>query len=414
MLHLSNAEGTGGTIKSNPSDFIVKEITGRGKVLEPGRQYACMDLEEEQASEGKFTTFVLQKTNWNTVQALVSIAKVLGRGKKSIGYAGTKDRTSVSVQLASIYGAEPERLLALHLKDISINGAWKSNGVELGSNLGNAFDIVIESVKSIGNAETAIASLNGRFPNYFDRQRFGSRLNNARVGISIMRGDFEAAVFAILTDASGETNKGAVEARERLSNEKDFKAALSYFPRYLKNESYMMNYLAYHENDYAGALRRIPRGISMMFIHAVQSLVFNLGVEERIRNGNFNSGIWCRSNSYGFPDLENVTVDSTCFPVIPLIGYETMDKHISELDRGILEDLGISKESFRIRSMPELSMKGAYRTLLAPFKDLIISGDEDKMRLSFSIPSGAYATVLINEVTKSDDLSLDLLAPRKL
>ena len=398
-------------MKSSASSFIVKEITGRGKVLEPGRMYSRAELDEEEAAEGKFATFVLQKKDWNTVQVLVDMAKRLGRGKKSVGYAGTKDRTSVSVQLASIYGVEPERLLALHMKDVSINGAWKSNGVEMGSNLGNAFDVVIENARGIENARATVESLDGRFPNYFDRQRFGSRLNNAKIGLCIMRGDFEAAVLSILTDTSGETNAGAVEARKRLSEDLDFGAALSYFPRYLKNEFYVMHYLSEHGNDYAGALRRMPRGISLMFIHAVQSLAFNLEVEDRVRRRDFDSLSGCRGNFYGFPDVDSVVDGPSDFPAAPLIGYETSDKHIGESGLRILDRLGVSKEAFRIKSMPELSMKGSYRALLAPFREFRMEAREGGMALSFSIPSGAYATTLINEITKADDLDLNLLIP---
>lgn len=409
MLHLSDSEGTGGAIKASASDFIVKEITGKGRVLEPGRKYGQGELGEEAVPEGKFTTFVLQKRDWNTVQALVVLAKKLGHGKKSIGYAGTKDRRSVSVQLASIYGTAPEQVLALRAKDLEINGAWRSNGVEMGSNLGNAFEVAISDVKRQENAEAIIRELDGIIPNYFDRQRFGTRLNNARIGFDIMRGEFEEAAMAMLTDTAEERNEDAVEARKRLGGERDFRAALSYFPGYLKNERYLLEYISTHSKDYAGALRRLPRGISLMFIHAVQSLIFNLEVEDRIRRGSFESSLYCDRNFYGFPDLDGTIKEKGDFPVAPLIGYETDDARISDKEKELLERFGITKESFRIRSMPELSMRGSLRTLVAPVKDLFAEVKEGTMKLSFAIPSGTYATVLVNEITKADDLDLGRL-----
>jgi tRNA pseudouridine13 synthase len=368
-----------------------------------------MSLGEDENPQGRFTTFVLQKQDWNTIQALVAIAKKLGHGKKSIGYAGTKDRTSVSVQLASIFGAAPDQLLGLMLKDISINGAWKSNGVEMGSNIGNAFDVTVENVARPDDAKRSIEELDGKVPNYFDRQRFGSRLNNAKIGLAIMKGDFEGAVMMLLTDVTEETNDSAIEARRRLFEEKDFGEALTYFPRYLRNEFYVMAYLSEHSGDYAGALRRLPRGVSLMFVHAVQSLIFNLEVEERIRQGNFESNAYCGRNFYGFPDSESVTEERSDFAIAPLIGYETNDKYISEEEMLTMGEIGITKDSFNIKSMPELSMRGAFRPLLAPFKELRVDAGDGNMRLSFSIPSGSYATVLINEITKAEDLDFKQL-----
>ncbi|MCL5419353.1 MAG: tRNA pseudouridine(13) synthase TruD [Candidatus Marsarchaeota archaeon] len=410
MLPLSTSEGTGGRIKAVPEDFVVMEITGNGRILEPGRTYAAADLSESAVADGRFTTFVLQKREWNTVQALTAIAKKVGHGKKSIGYAGTKDRDAVTVQLASIFGVVPGQLSSVHLKDLSINGAWLSSGVEMGSNLGNAFDVTVSGVERPENASMVIKELGGMMPNYFDRQRFGSRLGNAKTGLAIMNGDFESAAMLILTDSAGETNEAAVSARKRLLEELDFRAALSYFPGYLKNERRMIEYLSAHEGDYAGALRRLPRGISLMFIHAVQSLIFNLEVERRVRHGDFESDLYCRANPYGFPDSGAITVEKGEFAVAPLVGYETDAGHITGERKGILDKLGLTRDSFRIRSMPELSMKGAFRTILAPVRNLSAEAREDRLRLSFSIPAGSYATVLVNEVTKADDLDLSMLS----
>ncbi|MEM3838978.1 MAG: tRNA pseudouridine(13) synthase TruD [Candidatus Micrarchaeaceae archaeon] len=407
MLNLSRAEGTGGTVKSGPSAFIVKEITSNGIVLEPGRHYTPEELGEKPSPEGKFTRFVLQKEGWNTVQSLVAIAKKAGRGKKSIGYAGVKDRTSISVQLASIFGTNPEQILALRMKDISINGAWKcSSPVEMGSNIGNSFEVIIENVSRPRNAQKVIEELGGRVPNYFDRQRFGSRLNNADIGIAILKGDFEKAAMLMLTYTGGETNGFAVSARSRLRDEMDFKAALSYFPAYLKDELYLIRHLSKYKGDFAGAMRRLPRGVLLMYIHAVQSLLFNMEVEERIKNNDFESGISCGGNRYGFPDIGAISEGSSGFQAIPLVGYETKDRCISEYGKKSMDRIGIAKELFMIKGMPELSMKGSYRTIFAPFKDLSVSEGEGVIKLSFSIPSGTYATVLINEITKSDNFSL--------
>jgi tRNA pseudouridine13 synthase len=407
MLNLSKGSGTGGAVKSSPEDFIVKEILQNGRILECDKAYTAAELGQEEAPEGKFTTLVLQKTNWNTIQALTTIAKRLGHGKGSISYAGTKDRTSVSVQLASIYGTTPEKVMEVRMKDIKINGAWLSNGVELGSNLGNAFAVRIREARNPENAGRIIEELDGRMPNYFDKQRFGSRLNNAKVGLRIMKDDFESALDIFLTDSSNEENRAAIEARSRLAEEDDYKAALEYFPRHLKGEITAIAYMAQYDNP-ANALRKLPKGIRIMFIHAVQALVFNLAVEERIKGGDFESSTYCKENFYGFPDVESVGESRTRFSCESLVGYETDAKQISDYAAEAMEKLGVGKDDFKIKGMPELSMKGAFRPIIAPVKDLSYE-TSDALKLGFSIPAGSYATILLNEVTKSETRDLSVL-----
>jgi Uncharacterized conserved protein len=76
--------------------------------------------------------------------------------------------------------------------------------------------------------------------------------------------------------------------------------------------------------------------------------------------------------------------------------------------------LGITKESFLIKSMPELSMKGDVRAILMPFKDFSYANEEENsaLNLNFSLPSGSYATIFVNEITKSSSFSLDSIKTR--
>ena len=67
--------------------------------------------------------------------------------------------------------------------------------------------------------------------------------------------------------------------------EQDFKEALKYFPEYLKYERMLLEYLARFPDNYANAIRKLPRSISLMFIHSVESYIFNKELEERINEG---------------------------------------------------------------------------------------------------------------------------------
>ncbi len=411
MLTLSKTKGTGGTVKGAPEDFIVKEITSKGRMINLNEKYTAAILGEEEVPDGKFTTFVMQKNNWDTVGALIRLSKITGHGKKSISYAGTKDKQSISVQLAAIYGITPERILGARLKDVSINGAWKSNGVELGSNMGNGFEVMIRQCKTTKTLKETLEELDGKAPNYFDRQRFGMRLNNVAVGLKIMKGDFEGAAMEFLGNSKLEINEDAIAARKKLSEERDFKDAVQYFPKYLKNERSVIEYMSEYDN-YANALRKLPRGVLIMFIHSVQSLIFNASLEARIKDEDFKASLYCAKNTYGFPDLEKISEKGE-FALGNIVGFETKPDALHEEEKDILEKLDIKTEEFKIKPMPELSMKRSFMTLFTSLKDLSYKADDKDIKLKFSIPSGSYATIFLNEITKSDDLKISDMAKLK-
>ncbi|MHB1830464.1 MAG: tRNA pseudouridine(13) synthase TruD [Candidatus Micrarchaeaceae archaeon] len=412
MLTLSRTKGTGGEIKNSPEDFVVREITKEGFTLMENTRYSPEAIGEAAEESGKFTKFILQKTNWDTVQALIRIAKITGRGKRSIGYCGTKDRKSISVQTASIFGASPEQLQGIRLKDISINGSWRSaTEAGMGENIGNAFSVTIRDCRAADAAEETVTELGSRMPNYYDRQRFGMRLNNFDVGMCILRGDFEGAVMKLLTDTKRESNQESISARKRLESDRDFKAALGYFPASLRTERMVIEYLSRYDN-YANSLRKLPRGTLLMLVHSVQSLIFNASLQERIKEGDLDAGLRCRKNAYGFPDMGSVGRDGD-IPIGNLIGYETRQENVDEYESGVLERLELNRESFKIKGMPELSTKGAFRALISPVRDMACSAGGGTVKMEFSIPAGSYATILINEITKSDGLRLEDIAGPK-
>ena len=405
MMRMSPIEEFRGKIKQDPEDFRVEEIVKSGRVLQVGSHVEASDLDMTEDPDGKFTIFIMEKTNWNTLQALKVIAKRTGRGIKSVGFAGTKDKVSVSTQLCSIFGARKERIVGIHIKDIRINGAWQSSeGIRMGGLIGNRFTIKISDTDATKERIDSIAeSLNGIFPNFFGGQRFGFRSNNVWIGMHIMKGEFEAAAMQFLTDTNNERNLDSIEARERLAEERDFPSALEYFPKYLKYERSVLEYLSRYPTDYANALRRLPRAIALMFVHSVEAQIFNKEVENRIGDpgGRQGEDTFCPADSFGFPDLSKEGSEGR-FILGNIVGYES--SAISETEKKIMEELGISKDDFKIERMPELNCKGSKRVLFTPYNDFSCNVGNNAAVLSFSLPSGSYATVLLNEFVKSERL----------
>lgn len=406
MLRLSKGKRATGSIKSSPEDFKVEEITQNGTILKLDTKYTPAELGLEE-KEGEFAVFVMQKYNWNTTQALQNVAQKVHRGIKSTGFAGTKDKTAQSTQLCSIFGPDPKLLKEINLKDVKINGAWSSDSkMELGMLSGNHFIITIKNAKDTDQIAKNVSDLNGLFPNYFGAQRFGSRMNNHEIGLSILKGDFQSAVMQFLTDTKNETNNDAMAARSRLAEDHDFTAALDYFPNYLKFERTILDYLSKSERNFANALKRLPRSLTLMLIHSVEDHIFNSELETLIKEGQLspqNGDIVCAPDEKRFYNLK----DSWKYEkggreglmVGNVLGYET--KEPTEFEKSELERLGLTLEAFKVKGMPELNSKGTTRVLLAPFKDFEIGGVAENPTLSFSLPSGSYATVFLEELIDS-------------
>jgi tRNA pseudouridine13 synthase len=141
-----------------------------------------------------------------------------------------------------------------------------------------------------------------------------------------------------------------------------------------------------------------------MFIHAVEAEIFNKALEERIKANDFETGLSFKQNFYGFPDSNSLNAGNGGFSAAPLIGYETKETEISSYEQEILENMHISKSDFKIKSLPQLSMKGAYRSLFSPIKDASYAVEDDNsVNVSFSIPAGSYATILMGEITKTNN-----------
>ena len=355
-----------------PDTFFVEEITSDGTVLELNKQYA---FEKPSPERDFFTHFVLQKREWNTVQALGAIARNLHVKPSRFDFAGTKDRQATTTQLCSVFALPQERLLQARVKDVQINGAWKANAkVRLGDLLGNRFTIKTDKPAN------AVPS----FPNYFGEQRFGSgRKNTAKIGKLILQGDYENAVRSYLCDSEGEENVDAVRARETLVGEGDFSAAAVYFPHHLKYELTMLHALSKEPTNYIAAIRALPRSLQLMFVHAFQSDLFNKRLDLKMP-----PSATCGRDTHGFPSAATEGAD---FQLGNVIGYSSV---ISEDERILLESEGLAQESFKLKAMPELSAKGTLRLLDAP----VINFENVDGGIRFSLPKGCYATVAVKYI----------------
>lgn len=347
-------------IKREPEDFVVEEITPDGKVIEAGGTHSF-----DEKSEGEQLVCALQKRNWDTNLAIRAVAERLHVSKNRIGFAGTKDKRAVSAQRISIWGAKPEDIARVRLRDISVQALGRSKDrIELGDLWGNRFTIKVYSEKKLGKIPKKI-------PNYFGVQRFGeTRPLTDEIGELVVKGDLQGAVKTYLAKIFPGESDESKEARARLAKDWDYREALKYFPMTLGFERTLIGHLAEHPNDYAGALRKLPKFLKIMFVHALQSRLFNRFLDEAIKQK--------KKLKEG-----------------PLYGYELKLKN--QLEKDVLKKSGFRLDEFFVRWMPEMSSKGERRALSVELKDFeVLEKGEGSCVLRFSLPRGCYATTVID------------------
>ncbi len=235
------------------------------------------------------------------------------------------------------------------------------------------------------------------------------RSNSSRMGRFLLRGEFEAAVWSYLVDAGGDERIESSSARARLNEERDVSAALAYFPRFLGFERKLLSHLSLHPTDYVGALRKLPRTLLLLFLHAFQAEAFNHGLSKRVSGGPLvvREGDWlCPRDSYGFPDVgaawpvsasnlvqaESQVESGSAFVAGMLVGVDAVP---SVEQAHWLEQQGVSVRDFLMPSMPEIACKGKVRSLWVPVLHLGVHPTSEGARVEFELPSGSYATVAL-------------------
>ncbi|MDI6655464.1 MAG: tRNA pseudouridine(13) synthase TruD [Candidatus Hydrothermarchaeota archaeon] len=376
---VTSSRGIGGKLRTKIDDFFVAEVYN---VENPGWEY---------------TYFTLEKKNWNTIDAIKALARSLGVSHKRFGYAGTKDKRALTRQRVAAWKIEAEQLQRVRIEGIALSDFKKcSERISLGDSLGNRFRIAIRNIdfkeKELNEilSETAKQLGERGIPNYFGYQRFGIiRPNTHIVGREIVRGNLEGAAMAYLANPFEAEKKDAYEARKLVQETKDFKKALEIFPMRLNFERSMLDALAKNPRDYAGALRRLPKKLRLMLVHGYQSYLFNKILSRMIG--------------------EEMSIKGK---KIPLFGYESCfsEDMQGEIEKEIIEE-NIALENFKIKSMPELSSEGLLRdACIETSPDFEIDEDEInegklKCIVSFDLPRGSYATVVLREFMKTEPMS---------
>lgn len=417
-FYLSEADGTGGRIKSSAEDFIVTEISKL----------------PERRDNGRFIIAKVISKNWETNRLVRILSRSMGISREKIGFAGTKDKRAVTSQLMS-FEASDEAMAKVDLKDVAIEDAYRSGrSVQIGDLIGNSFEITVRGCtvpadavgETIASVTASVRALGG-FPNYFGVQRFGtSRPVTHRVGEKIIRGDVKGAVDIYLSQLSEHELPETTEARKLLADRSRLSEAAKAMPRTMSFEKTMIDHLIRYPDDDIGAISKLPTNLQMMFTHAYQSYLFNLMLSERMRSGiPLNSAIEgdivIPAGADGTPMHENpITVtkrnidlaekqlrSGRAFVTISLFGSESRpaDGLMGEIERKVVENEKITNDDFSVPGLPYCCSKGSRREIVCPLGNIEHSVTDGGYTVAFSLPKGNYATCLLREYMKSEMIS---------
>ncbi len=399
----STGTGIQGSIKNDPSDFVVEEIPLPS--IEP-------------SDNGKYSYLRIRLKDWDTNKFLIRLSRDLHISRKRISYAGTKDKRGITIQYFCINaGIEPEEI---RISDAEVLDYFRSNHfLKLGDLIGNRFTIRIETDrdyrKEIAATYDEVISKGG-FPNFFGLQRFGSmRINTHKIGRHIVRGEYRKAVETYIYDPEFDTE----EYRIKFGETGNVENALRDFPTRLNFERSILGYIQ-ENGDYEGAFSSFPRNLGMLFVHAYQSYLFNRILSERMKStGNlleavpgdiaievdkhFNpvDGQEIKVNRYNTEKINKFMAEDKLRLTIPLIGTESglTRGFQGEIERKIMDEENLETGMFRISGYPELSSKGDRRIVSVKPVDFSLENDNT---LNFSLGRGIYATSFLREFLKDN------------
>lgn len=330
-LFCHDLPGVGGRLKAAPEDFEVEEIPA----YEPG-------------GEGEHLFLWVEKRDLTSDQLVQSIAGSLGIPVRDIGIAGKKDKIAVTRQFISVPVKATDRIERIKNKRIRVlSSTPHTNKLSTGHNRGNRFRVVIRDLTLPERAvvERIVDRIKALgIPNFYGIQRFGAEGDTAEIGFKILNGEDESLL-----------KQWRVKSRKKFA------------------------------------------------ISAAQAFLFNRYLMRRILEkgiGQLLAGDVVFKTTGGIFRVEDLEAEQKRFeageivPAGPIYGHKMFaaaDASLAFEDQVLIE-AGMDRNRF---SDFGKIMPGSRRAIFVHPTDLSWELQDSDLHLTFALPSGSYATVLL-------------------
>lgn len=342
-LLTADLPGFGGRIKQLPEDFEVEEIPAY-----------------EPSGTGEFLYLWIEKRSMGAEYFIRQVARRLGIPAAEVGTAGLKDRHAVTRQMVSVPATVENRLDQLEGEGLRLLRVGRhGNKLKPGHLHGNRFRILIrEPEPAAGERIGPLVQqlkMHG-LPNFYGSQRFGHDGETVRLGLCLLR---------------GETPSKTADGRR--------------------------------PNLRSPFLRRLA-------LSAVQSALFNHYLGRRLADGLLRQvlagDVMAKWPFGGLFVVDDVAREQARFearetvPAGPIFGRKTFSAAAiaAEREAAVLTDTGLERSVFF--GFGKL-LQGTRRMNLVYVDDLAAEVEPEGVRLTFTLPAGSYATVLLREIMKS-------------
>ncbi|SOV23078.1 U2 snRNA/tRNA pseudouridine synthase,putative [Plasmodium sp. DRC-Itaito] len=289
----------------------------------------------------KYLHFNLYKENKDICEILNKFKINLSKKNTDISYCGIKDKRAITVQKFCIHKTNKYdiyNLISNHSNKWFYNNVYISNleykkkKLSLGNLNGNHFKIIIRGVQNNVKSNFHILSENLRtkgFVNYYGHQRFGTKqIKNYQIGISILKKNYKESLSYVIqnTELKEEDKENLITYINNLTDQSIYQNGIEekknkHPNEHNKNENSIknkniskelhntsapqeiiniINSISSHSyvektilnsiknsNNLKNAFMNLPKDIFSLFIHAIQSIVFNLMVNIRMKKFGF-------------------------------------------------------------------------------------------------------------------------------
>jgi len=395
----SGLPGIGGQIKQRAEDFRVDELPPDGI----------------RGGNGRFAWFKLTKRGMTTSAAIGRVASFLGVKPREITFAGLKDANAVTSQWMSLANVNVRRLESMRDRSLRVSDIhFRPVSQKVGNLAGNRFAVRIRKVgrRQLNQAKALLGIMARRgVPNYFGRQRFGSRGDNAAMGEALVRGQDEEFLRIFLGRGRKSDPPRSQAAREAYDHHATGRALGCWAPHCVGPRNVLTALLA--GKGSADAIKVIKPRIRQIYVQSYQSVIFNDILARRIETIDaIEPGEIVEDHATGksFPvkNLAEAVARAAAFELSPTGLIPGRRMRIAEGEPGKIERDVMARHKIDARLFERggaANVGASRRALRYRPADVKASAGRDRhgtfIEVAFTAPSGCYATVLLEELCKN-------------